>query len=157
LFVPAPAGDNSRNGDLRYWIPAGTVLPDFGVSRREHRTRLDDAGGLVVVLQWRDHSHSEHGRRILRSPDQSSQLLGELSHQRRRSGAVIEQFFIVGAQRSGTTWLYKMLDQHPEVAMAKPMRPEPKYFLRDDATTRPLAQYEKTYYEKRAGRACGEK
>ena len=38
-------------------------------------------------------------------------------------------FFIVGAQSSGTTYLYTLLDQHPEVCMAKPLRPEPKYFL----------------------------
>lgn len=38
-------------------------------------------------------------------------------------------FFIVGAQRSGTTYLYSMLDVHPEVCMAKPLKPEPKYFL----------------------------
>lgn len=39
------------------------------------------------------------------------------------------QFFIVGAQRSGSTYLYNLLDGHPEVCMAKPVRPEPKYFL----------------------------
>ena len=38
-------------------------------------------------------------------------------------------FFIVGAQRSGTTYLYDILDQHPEICMAKPTRPEPKYFM----------------------------
>ena len=38
-------------------------------------------------------------------------------------------FFIVGAQRSGTTYLYSMLDGHPEICMAKPLKPEPKYFL----------------------------
>ncbi|MCJ7701312.1 MAG: sulfotransferase [Anaerolineales bacterium] len=41
-------------------------------------------------------------------------------------------FFIVGAQRSGTTYLYKVLDSHPDIMMAKPMRPEPKFFLNDD-------------------------
>lgn len=39
------------------------------------------------------------------------------------------QFFIVGAQRSGTTYLYTILDEHPEICMAKPVKPEPKYFL----------------------------
>lgn len=38
-------------------------------------------------------------------------------------------FFIVGAQRSATTYLYNLLDEHPEVCMAKPVKPEPKYFL----------------------------
>lgn len=40
-------------------------------------------------------------------------------------------FFIVGGQRCGTTYLYKMLEQHPEIEMAKPIIPEPKYFLRN--------------------------
>ncbi|MFW5795459.1 MAG: sulfotransferase family protein [Bacillota bacterium] len=42
-----------------------------------------------------------------------------------------KRFFIVGAQRSGTTYLYKLLDSHPEIYMAKPMRPEPKFFCTD--------------------------
>jgi hypothetical protein len=42
------------------------------------------------------------------------------------------QFFIVGAQRSGTTYLARVLDAHPEIEMAMPLAPEPKYFLRDD-------------------------
>ena len=41
----------------------------------------------------------------------------------------MRNFFIVGGQRCGTTWLYKMLDSHPEINMAKPIKPEPKYFL----------------------------
>ncbi|SHH75526.1 sulfotransferase family protein [Ferrimonas marina] len=40
-------------------------------------------------------------------------------------------FFIVGGQRCGTTWLYDALDSHNEICMAKPVRPEPKYFLKD--------------------------
>lgn len=41
-------------------------------------------------------------------------------------------FCIIGAQRSGSTWLAEMLDAHPEITMAKPLRPEPKYFIRKD-------------------------
>ena len=40
-----------------------------------------------------------------------------------------DHFVIVGAQRSGTTYLYGLLDEHPEIEMAKPVRPEPKFFL----------------------------
>ncbi|WP_169447775.1 sulfotransferase family protein [Luteimonas mephitis] len=39
---------------------------------------------------------------------------------------------IVGAQRSGTTFLYQALDCHPDACMARPLRPEPKFFLRGD-------------------------
>ena len=37
-------------------------------------------------------------------------------------------FIIAGAQRSGTTYLYNILDQHPDIYMAKPVQPEPKFF-----------------------------
>ena len=42
-----------------------------------------------------------------------------------------DQLFIVGAQRSGTTYLYNILDEHPELFMRKPVWPEPKTFLAD--------------------------
>lgn len=38
-------------------------------------------------------------------------------------------FLIVGAQRSGTTYLYNILEEHPQICMAKPVKPEPKYFI----------------------------
>jgi len=41
----------------------------------------------------------------------------------------VNYFFIIGAQRSGTTLLYHLLDKHPQISMAKPIRPEPKFFL----------------------------
>jgi hypothetical protein len=43
--------------------------------------------------------------------------------------AAKEPFFIIGAQRCGTTYLHELLDEHPDVAMAKPKKPEPKWFL----------------------------
>lgn len=53
------------------------------------------------------------------------------------------QFVIVGAQRSGTTYLYTILDEHPEICMAKPVRPEPKYFLNDEID---IKEYQKAYF-----------
>ncbi|QZY28498.1 sulfotransferase family protein [Nocardioides coralli] len=41
-------------------------------------------------------------------------------------------FLVAGAQRCGTTWLHELLAGHPEIAMARPARPEPKVFLRED-------------------------
>lgn len=38
---------------------------------------------------------------------------------------------IIGAQRSGTTYLAGLLAEHPGVAVAQPVRPEPKAFLSD--------------------------
>jgi hypothetical protein len=53
-------------------------------------------------------------------------------------------FFIGGAQRSGTTYLYSVMDQHPEICMAKPATPEPKFFL----NLAEVARGEKYYLEK---------
>jgi hypothetical protein len=53
---------------------------------------------------------------------------------------------VVGAQRCGTTYLFQVLDEHPEIAMAKPARPEPKVFLDAEKCRRGLAWYEATYF-----------
>lgn len=41
-------------------------------------------------------------------------------------------FVVAGAQRCGTTYLHDLLAAHPQVAMARPARPEPKVFLRPE-------------------------
>ncbi len=65
---------------------------------------------------------------------------------------------IIGAQRSGSTWLHHMLDSHPDIHMARPVRPEPKFFMKEpvgeDARERYLQQYFSTA---RAGMVLGEK
>jgi len=43
----------------------------------------------------------------------------------------VNHLIIAGGQRCGSTLLYKLLDQHPEIMMAKPIRPEPKFFIRN--------------------------
>lgn len=58
-----------------------------------------------------------------------------------------EHFFITGAQRSGTTYLYQVLDEHPEIEMAKPVRPEPKFFLRPDISGSSHADYASLYFD----------
>ncbi len=55
-------------------------------------------------------------------------------------------FLIAGAPRSGTTWLYHLLDRHPDVYMAKPVRPEPKFFLVDELYARGLRHYMDTWF-----------
>jgi hypothetical protein len=55
-------------------------------------------------------------------------------------------FIIAGAPRSGTTWLYHLLDRHPDVFMAKPVRPEPKFFLVDELYARGLDYYVDTWF-----------
>ena len=39
-------------------------------------------------------------------------------------------FIIGGAQRSATTYLTRILDAHSDIEQAKPVRPEPKFFLK---------------------------
>ena len=44
-------------------------------------------------------------------------------------GSLLPHFVIGGAPRSGTTSLAEALDAHPEVALAKPLVPEPKVMI----------------------------
>jgi hypothetical protein len=71
----------------------------------------------------------------------------------------MNHLFIVGAQRSGSTYLYHLLDEHPEIAMARPVRPEPKFFLNEQLYTKGRAYYEDTYFSgcSEATRYLGEK
>ena len=69
-----------------------------------------------------------------------------------------EHFFIVGAQRAGTTYLYQLCAEHPEIEMAQPVRPEPKFFLRDDLYARGLDYYYSQFFSGEPGiRLRGEK
>lgn len=74
----------------------------------------------------------------------------------------MKYIFIIGAQRCGTSLLYKVLDRHPEIKMAKPARPEPKYFLENFSTKDPITlrkKYVNKYFKKLHPRTkfCGEK
>ncbi len=62
-----------------------------------------------------------------------------------------EHFFIIGAQRSGTTYLYAALDSHPEIEMAKPVRPEPKYFLNTATEEISIEAYRQAYFSGKPG------
>lgn len=65
--------------------------------------------------------------------------------------APTERLFVVGAQRCGTTWLYRVLDAHPAIEMARPLRPEPKFFLDDELFAQGLAHYDRAYFGARPG------
>ena len=70
----------------------------------------------------------------------------------------LPDFIIGGAPRSGTTWLYELLDRHPDVHMAKPVKPEPKFFLVDHIYAKGLGFYADTWFAAaRAGQQAGEK
>jgi hypothetical protein len=53
---------------------------------------------------------------------------------------------VIGAQRCGSTYLQSLLEAHPDIAMARPLRPEPKVFLRDDVLALGRQWYTDTYF-----------
>jgi len=71
---------------------------------------------------------------------------------------VSRHFLVIGAQRCGTTWLATQLDAQPAVAMARPVRPEPKVFLADLGPRQDLGWYDRTWFaHASAGQVLGEK
>lgn len=70
----------------------------------------------------------------------------------------LPDFLIGGAPRSGTTWLYHLLARHPRVYMARPVQPEPKFFLVDELYACGLEWYSQTWFKDVPdGMICGEK
>lgn len=55
-------------------------------------------------------------------------------------------FVIAGAPRCGTTWLYSALDRHPSIWLAKPVKPEPKFFLVDESYQQGLDYYVQQWF-----------
>ncbi len=53
---------------------------------------------------------------------------------------------LIGAQRSGTTYLSAALDAHPEITMARPAWPEPKVFCDADTAARGPEWYHRTWF-----------
>lgn len=62
-----------------------------------------------------------------------------------------KHFFIAGAQRSGTTYLYQQCVEHPQIEMATPVRPEPKYFINQWQTTTTATSYYDRYFGHKVG------
>jgi hypothetical protein len=70
----------------------------------------------------------------------------------------LPDFIIAGAPRSGTTWLYLLAQRHPQLAMAEPMVPEPKFFLVDERWQQGVDYYSTKWFDPLpAGRILGEK
>lgn len=53
---------------------------------------------------------------------------------------------VIGAQRCGTTYLHTLLDAHPQIAMARPARPEPKVFIDAALSARGRQWYVDTWF-----------
>lgn len=71
----------------------------------------------------------------------------------------MNNLFIVGAQRSGSTYLYYLLKEHPHVFMAGPVRPEPKYFMNKEMFDKGKVHYMSLYFSEISPQIqyCGEK
>jgi hypothetical protein len=59
---------------------------------------------------------------------------------------VTSHFLVVGGQRCATTYLHSLLEAHPDIAMSRPARPEPKVFLSDDVVTKGVDWYRETFF-----------
>ena len=61
-----------------------------------------------------------------------------------------KHFFIGGAQRSGTTYTYHLCADHPQIEMAHPVKPEPKFFMNPALVSQGLAYYHAQYFGQKA-------
>ena len=59
---------------------------------------------------------------------------------------MIRHLLVIGAQRSGTTYLQSLLDSNPDITMARPSRPEPKVFCDAEASAKGARWYRETYF-----------
>lgn len=67
-------------------------------------------------------------------------------------------FIIGGAPRSGTTWLVHVLEKHPNIFLATPYVPEPKFFLVDKEYAKGLGYYlDRWFSDVQPGQVAGEK
>lgn len=55
-------------------------------------------------------------------------------------------FFVIGAQRSGTTFLYNFFKQLAPIHMAEPVVPEPKFFLKPNCLSISQKEYIELYH-----------
>ncbi|NQU66173.1 MAG: sulfotransferase domain-containing protein, partial [SAR324 cluster bacterium] len=61
-------------------------------------------------------------------------------------GHRLPDFIIAGAPRCATTWLAELAELHPEIAMVRPLKPEPKFFLIDELYARGTQYYSETWF-----------
>lgn len=75
---------------------------------------------------------------------------GIARHAAVESGLRLPDFLIIGAARSGTTWLYECLLEHPQIFLPAEKRPEPHFFLKSDEYRRGLEYYSRRYFSNAA-------
>ena len=57
---------------------------------------------------------------------------------------MLPKFFVVGAQKAGTTTLHNLLASHPEIYL--PRQKETKFFVADERYAEGLSHYETQYF-----------
>ncbi len=67
---------------------------------------------------------------------------------------ILPNFILIGAGRSGTTFLYYHLQQHPEIHLKASKRPEPHFFARKSEYEKGLAYYSKTVFSEWSDEPC---
>lgn len=55
-------------------------------------------------------------------------------------------FIIGGGARCGTTYLYELCNHHPEIYVAQPRQPEPKFFSVDEEYEKGIEYYAEKYF-----------
>lgn len=58
----------------------------------------------------------------------------------------LPHFIIGGAARAGSTWLHHALELHPQIYMAQPWQPEPKFFYVDEFYEQGLGYYSQRWF-----------
>ncbi len=146
LLLLAAAGHRARRLRRgRAQLPAGRLLPAQRPLARDPSRGLDHAGRPRRRHRRHHHRHAVHDRRVRRPHSRRGEHEGELP--RLREGHRMRRhFLVIGAQRCGTTYLHELLADHPEIAMARPFRPEPKVFLADEVVERGVEWYERTWF-----------
>lgn len=66
----------------------------------------------------------------------------------------LPDFIIIGAAKAGTTSLYKVLAQHPDIFMSTPK--EPEFFARDDRYAAGVEHYSRLFDAASSTQICGE-
>lgn len=66
----------------------------------------------------------------------------------------LPDFIIIGAAKAGTTSLYKVLSQHPDIFMSSPK--EPEFFARDDRYAEGIEHYARLFEGAAPAQLCGE-
>lgn len=66
----------------------------------------------------------------------------------------LPDFIIIGAAKAGTTSLYKVLSQHPDIFMSTPK--EPEFFARDELYSQGIDSYARLFENADSRQLCGE-